>query len=179
MSLTRVSKVLFVLLIAPIAACGGASGSTGAMKVTTSGAEISSVARFRTYTLAAAENAPEEYARGALTPAAVEKVTRGVDAELAAKGYVRADDGELVVRISTGRRSVEVQPTGSASLAGAPEQIKTEGALVIDIFERESGRPLFHGYARDIVQGGEVKDGQIAEAISKILEPVPTSMPGR
>lgn len=156
-----------------VAACGGSSGST--MTVKTTGADISSVANHRTYMHVTAESSPEGYARGPLRPVVLEKARRVVDAELQAKGYTLAENGELVVRISTGSRTVEEQPTGRAALAGASEKLEAEGALVIDILERGSEKPLFHGFAYDLMRGSEVKDEQLAQAVTKILAPVPAS----
>jgi hypothetical protein len=145
------------------------------MTVKTSGAEVSSIARYKTYMHETAESPPEGYARGPLQPVVLEKVRLQVDASLQAKGYTLADNGELVVRISTGRRTTEDQPTGGAAIAGAPEKLENEGALVIDFIERASDKQVFHGFARDVAQGGVVKDEQLAQAVSKILEPIPAS----
>lgn len=168
-------RLSFVMALLLASACGASSGSSGSMTVKTTGAEISSLTRYRTYMHAIAENAPEGYARGALRPMVLEKAQRDVDAQLQTKGYQLAENGELVVRISSGSRTVADEPTGSAGLAGAPGKLESEGALVVDIFERGSGKQLFHGFARDVVHGGEVKDEQITRAVSKILEPVPAS----
>ena len=168
----RVVILVTVLLLS--AACGLA-GSAGTMTVKTSGAEVSSLARYKTYMHATAENSPEGYGRGPLRPVVLEKVRLDVDAQLQMKGYTLAEYGELVVRISTGRRTIEDQPSGGAALAGAPATLETEGALVIDIIERASGQQVFHGFARDVVRGNEVKDEQLVQAVSRIVEPIPMS----
>jgi Domain of unknown function (DUF4136) len=173
--LTVTIPLLLVAAVAAVAACGASSGST--MTVKTTGAEISSVAIYRTYTHATAETAPEGYARGPLRPVMLEKARGLVDAELQGKGYVLTENGELVVRLSTGRRTVEDQPVGRAAMAGAPATLETEGALVIDILERGTERKLFHGFASDVARGGDLKDEQLARAVSKILASVPASSP--
>ncbi len=166
----RAQRCIFVLVLA-LAGCGAASGSP---VVKTTGAEVSSISRYTTYTFALAEHAPEGYARRMPPrPEVLEQVQRDVDAELQRRGYQPSPNGELVVRISTGSRIVEDQPTGGAAAVGAPAMEETEGALVIDIFERDSGRQLFHGFAHDVIRGEKVQNAQIAKAVSKILEKVP------
>jgi hypothetical protein len=168
-------RSVVISAVLALGACGGGSGSP---VVHTSGAELESLGRYRTYAHATAQENPEGYAeRGALRAEVLEKVRRDVDAELQKKGYAPDPNGELVVRISTGHRTTLEQPTGRSAAAGAPEKEQIEGALVIDILERASGKPLFHGFARDVVRGGKVEDAQIGQAVSKILEPIPTKTP--
>jgi len=82
----RTHPVVAVLLALVTAACAASSGSTMAVKTT--GAEVSSVAHYRTYMHETAESPPEGFARGALRPVVLEKVRREVDALLQAKGYL-------------------------------------------------------------------------------------------
>jgi hypothetical protein len=163
-----------VALVLALAACGGSSGPGPVVK--TSGAEVLSLGRYKTYAYATAQNAPQGYAwQGAPRADVLERIVRDIDADLAGKGYVRADDGELLVRVSTGRRQVTDEPTGATAVVGAPSHEETEGALVIDILERASGKQVFHGYAHDVIRGDRVEDAQIQKSVSKILEPVPRS----
>ena len=167
-------RILGIVVLCTAAAACGASGSSG-VTVKTSGAEISSIARYKTYMHETAKNPPEGYARGPLQPVTLEKARVQVDALMQAKGYVLADPGELVVRLSTGRRTTEEQPTGRTALAGAPEKVEIEGALVIDLIERGTDKNVFHGYAHDVASGGVATDEQITEAVGKILAPIPAS----
>jgi hypothetical protein len=161
-------RVITIALGLLIAACG----STSSMTVTTSG-DVSSVAAYKTYSHATAKNAPEGYMREELRPELLERIRQEVDRQLQTKGYQPADNGELVVRISTGRRKVEDQPTGAAAAIGAPAETDEEGAIVIDIFEQSSQKQLFHGYAHDVIHGDEVKDAQVRAAVGKMLADVP------
>ncbi|MDB4933362.1 MAG: hypothetical protein JWP87_334 [Labilithrix sp.] len=160
------------------------------MIVKTTGAEIASVSAHRTYMHATSESSPDGY-----QPVVVERTRRLIDAQLQAKGYVLTENGELVVRISTGGRSLESpqnqssyagpQSTlagdsstvagGSSSPAARPSDLAIEGALVIDILERGSKKQLVHGLASDLLRAGNVSDEQLAEAVTQILAPVPTS----
>jgi hypothetical protein len=105
----------------------------------------------------------------------LEKVRRNIDALLQSKGYILDPSGELVVRISTGNRVVEDQPSGAAAVAGAPAKVEAEGALIIDIVERGTEKKLFHGFASDALPGAEVQDEKIAAAVTQILGPIPQS----
>jgi hypothetical protein len=145
--------------------------------VHTTGADIASVGAYSTYTRTVAEDAPDGYARTAPPPDVVDEVRQDIDALLQQKGYKPAPDGALIVRVSTGTRIVMKEPTGTTAAAGAPATEQTEGALVIDIFERATGRQVFHGFARARIAGGRVDRDQIANAVSQILEPVPPSAP--
>jgi len=162
-------RIAFVVLA--LAACSGPELSVAH----TTGAEVSSLSTYATYTHQDAQYAPEGFAPGPLRAEVLDRVRRDVDAELGRRGYRVAADGQLVVRISTGARTIEKQPTGALAAAGASEIEQTEGGLVIDIFDRASGRSVFHGFAHGVVQGEEVEDEQLASAVSKILEPVPRS----
>src|SRR6185295_16553666 len=99
------------------AACGG--GPTGQMTVHTTGADVSTLSSHRTYTHETAANAPEGYSSRPLPPEFLDKTQREVDGEMAKRGYTRDENGELVVRISTGVRKVEEEPTGRMAKAGA------------------------------------------------------------
>lgn len=172
----RVLVAVAVASLIALAACGGSSTKTtsaGSMRVKTTSADVSSLARHGTYSHAVAEHAPEGFAAGALRPDVLEAAQRDVDAEMQRRGYVSAENGELVIRISSGTRIVEDQPTGAAAAVGAPETKEKEGELVIDIFERASGKQLFHGFARDVLRRDTVDEGKIAKAVTKILERVP------
>src|SRR4051812_24712742 len=110
----RMTKTILPALVLIISACGGASGSSSP-NVRTSGADVSSLARYATYTLAEAESAPTGYTPAPARPELLARIRQQVDAELRKKGYTPAANGELVVRISTGRRTIEEQPSGRSA----------------------------------------------------------------
>lgn len=159
------------------AACGGATtqSSSSKMLVKTNGAVVSNVARHKTYSHETAAQPPVGYVPTRMTPAVLDKVRQDIDADLQRKGYVLANDGELVVRISQGVRSVREEPTGSSAVAGAPEIPDTRSALVIDVFERATNGHLFHGFARDDVDPTTIDEKKLNEAVTKILAPLPES----
>lgn len=143
------------------------------MQVKTNSAVVQNVARHRTYSHETAALPPAGYATTALTPEVLEKVRRRIDVEMEKKGYVLVPAGDLVVRISSGVRTVEDHPTGAAAAAGAPEEHDQIGSLVVDIFDRANEGHLFHGFAKDEVHA-DANDEQINKAVTKILEPLPS-----
>ena len=161
-----------VLLLVLVAACGSAASS---MAVKTTGAEVSTMAQHHTYSYAIAREAPQGYARGDLDPELLQAIQREVDAALKAKGYQRVEVGDLLVRISTGERTVEDAPTGLSAAIGAPSDFDTEGALVVDVLDPTTGELLFHGFARDVLRGDDMTAEQIERAVERILEPVPAA----
>lgn len=163
---------MLVLTAAAVTACHKAPRDT--MRVETNSAVVSNVARYRTYSHETASSAPIGYAPTALTPEVLEKVRWQIDAEMEKKGYVLVPSGDLVVRISSGVRTVESQPTGGAAAAGAPAERDRVGTLVIDIFDRANEGHLFHGFAKDEIHTAVVDDKQIKEAVTEILEPLPS-----
>jgi len=174
MSSLPVSRVLAVVALAAAAVCSCHDAAQSTMQVKTNSAVVSNVARHRTYSHETAPRAPAGYETTAFTPELLGKVRRQIDVEMEKKGYVLVPSGDLVVRISSGVRTAEDQPTGSAAAAGAPGEQDRIGSLVIDIFDRANEGHLFHGYAKDEVHSAGATDDQIAAAVTKILEPLPS-----
>ena len=143
------------------------------MRVKTNSAVVSNVARYRTYSHETAPVAPAGYSPTALTPEVLDKVRRRIDVEMEKKGYVLVPSGDIVVRISSGVRTVEDQPTGAANAAGAPSDYDRLGVVVVDLFDRANEGHLFHGYARDEVHA-DANEEQINRAVMQILEPLPS-----
>jgi len=143
------------------------------MRVKTNSAVVSSVAQYRTYSHETAPVAPAGYSPTKLTAEVLEKTRRRIDVEMEKKGYVLVPSGDLVVRISSGVRTVDDHPTGAVNAAGAPEDRDRLGAIVVDIFDRANEGHLFHGYARDEVHA-DANEEQINRAVMQILEPLPS-----
>ncbi len=162
---------IVVVAVAAVTACHHTPDST--MQVKTNSAVVTNVARHRTYSHETAPVAPAGYATTAFTPDVLEKVRRRIDVEMEKKGYVRVPSGDLVVRISSGVRTVDDEPAGMAAAAGAPVDRDQVGALVIDIFDRANEGHLFHGYAKDEVHA-DADEEQIDKAVMHILEPLPS-----
>jgi hypothetical protein len=172
MSSLAISRVLPVVVVAVAVFAGCHKTPDSTMRVKTNSAVVSNVAQYRTYSHEVAPVAPAGYSPTAFTPEVLEKVRRRVDLEMEKKGYVLVPSGDLVVRISSGVRTVEDQPTGAANAAGAPADRDRLGALVVDIFDRSNEGHLFHGFARDEVHV-DANDDQINRAVMQILEPLP------
>lgn len=159
-------------------ACAGCAGANDTMKVKTTETTAASVARYRTYSKENAKLAPEGFEASPLSGEALGKIQGLIDDELTKRGYVPSSDGELVVRVSTGRRTVYKQPAGRAAVVGAPAEPGSQGQLVIDVFERATNQKVFHGFATDDVEPGRLDDAKLAEAVSRILADIPISTAG-
>lgn len=173
--LFRMRALLLGTLVLSVALGAAGCGSGSAVQAKTTGADVASVGHHRTYSHETAETAPQGYQRGSLAPQVIAEARKDADAELQRKGYVLAENGELVVRMSSGRRVVEQEPSGSLAAAGAPADREDEGALVIDVLERSSGKVLSHGIARVALDENAVKPELVADAVTKILAPLPPS----
>ena len=147
------------------------------MRVRSLQPSASAFAPLKTYVHEVATDAPDGYARTKLTPVVLDAVQRDVDAEMAARGYTLArDSGDMIVRVSSGARLVAQEPSAAALRLGAddsPEE-RTEGALVIDILDKNATTHLFHGVARAAVDPSEPNPAQLAKAVQQILAPVPS-----
>jgi hypothetical protein len=161
-----------LVLVLTIAAAGCSRPAASAMAVKTSSAVVAGVAQHRTYSHEDSRFAPHGY-RAAFGPETVAKIRAQIDAEMQRRGYVLAGDGDLVVRLACGVRVASDTPTGAAAAAGAPSSEDTLGIIVVDIFERGGEGQLFHGYARDELRGATMKEARIAEAVRKVLAPLP------
>lgn len=174
------SSLTFALCLA-LGTAGLASTGCGGtdVRVTTADAKAGAVAQHKTFAQQPAALAPKGYTAGDLTPAVYAGVAREVDTALRSKGYTPtgAQDAELEIRVSAGTRIVEAPPQGAATRFGAPSEPDRERGLVIDIFERSTGKALFHGYARYDSAPGEVDAKSLNKAVTEILEPVPPSRP--
>ena len=149
----------------------------GAPVVTTTGGEMPNIAQHRTYTHASAKNSPEGWGMIEGKPEVVEAVWREVDAEMQKKGYELSENGDLIVRLAGGRRTYDKEPTGKAAAVGSPATEEVEGALVVDIFERGTGKQLFHGYAHGALPDDKPQPDQIRKALDKMFEDVPSRNP--
>jgi hypothetical protein len=157
-----------------ISACAESLETSPHATVQTTGAETTNLASYRTYEHAADVATVTGWTGAPISTDTVETVWREVDAALEAKGYRAAPGGDLIVRLSTGQRRVERQPTGRVAAAGAPPSTVTEGSLGIEIVERSSQRVLFHGAATDEIHGPP-SDARLKKAVGDILERVPVA----
>jgi hypothetical protein len=174
---SRTVAPLLPLLALPLLVLGGCNKTPDStLQVKTHSAVVKNVARYRTYSHETAALPPQGYAVNRFTPEVLDAARREIDVEMQKRGYIRAEaNGDIVVRISSGVRTVEEEPTGSTARAGAPVMTDRIGALVVDVFDRQNQGHLFHGYAKDEMRGEKMSDTQIKTQVTKILEPLPAS----
>ena len=158
-----------VALVLGLGACNSASRPS---TVETTSASVTSIARHETYSVTVADHPPPGYEPTASLAEPLARLRRDVDTELQRRGYTPVNDGELVVRIAAGARTVAREPRGRNAAFGAPSTPSTESQLVVDVFDRASGTNVLHGVVPD-VPPGEPRDERIAAAVSRIFASVP------
>jgi len=122
------------------------------------------------------ESAPAGFARQSVSAGVVPLAQKHIDEEMAVRGYQQHPNADMIVRLSSGRRIVDERvPAPSTIDNGDPEYIETDGALVVDIFDAQSHRRLYHAMARDAVTADKIDDDQIKEAVHRLLAAVPAA----
>lgn len=162
-------RLMALLAFATVAGCGSTMNVRGGVE---HGATLVGHA---TYEFGPAEDAPTGFGRQSVTPDVLALARKHVDEELNVRGYKKHDGGDMVVRLSNGRRLVneELQVAGGAG--DSEEFTETQGVLVVDVFDRSSQRRLYHGVAHDVVDADKVDDDQIKEAVHRILANFPAA----
>jgi hypothetical protein len=120
-------------------------------------------------------------------PLIVQRVRAAVDAQLAAKGYARADSGaDFLVAAYTGRQSrIQVTDWGYGygpygRWYGGPVDVYEyeEGSLILDVVDAPSKKLVWRGAATAIIDPDatpEERTKRINEAIAKVLAKFPPS----
>lgn len=170
-NVSRSGLVVAAALAALTFSCGGG------IRVRNLQPDATAFAPLKTYVHEVATVAPDGYERTKLTPVVLDEVQRDVDTEMSARGYTLAKGtGDMIVRVSSGARQVEREPSAAALRLGADDapEDRTEGALVIDIMDKSATSHLFHGVARAVVDPKKPSKTQLAAAVKKILAPLPS-----
>lgn len=125
-----------------------------------------------------------------VSPLGQQRIRRAVDARLATRGYrpAGADTADLLVSFSVAsqRKTSEEQIAGRSTVIApgdgrgqwqrnAPVRTRTytEGTLTLEFFERESGRPVWTGWASKALSAAADREQVIRHAVEAILEDFP------
>lgn len=166
----HIAKSRLVLALLVVAA---AAGCANPMRVRSGFDRGATLAGRSSYEFRAADTYPAGYSREAVTPAVSALAQQHIERELANRGYQKRNDADLVVRLSTGRREVVKHRSTRRTRFVEADSVETQGALVVDVFDRQTEQRLYHGVAHDVVAAGVVDDRQIEEAVRRIFEAVP------
>ncbi len=144
------------------------------VRVQTTSADASRIGDHPTYARETA-SAPDGYRPGARTANVLKSAWDEVDANLAKRGFVLADEKEarLTVRLASGVKIVESRTSGGALRDGAPAtDPDTLSTLVVQILDRKSGDILFQGTAEREIHSDKVDAKEIGVAVTKMLAPL-------
>jgi hypothetical protein len=166
-----------VLVLSFFVAAAATAGCSPNPQVQTNSANVAGVARYKTYLIEITDSPPAGYRPAARSRNVLEMARPKIEAAMGKKGYTASAGAEadLIVRVSAGVRTVVDQPTGTAAIDGAPSETDEVSTLVINIIDMKSKEKLFEGAAKKEIHSRQVKDEDVAFAVTQMLDPVPAS----
>lgn len=134
----------------------------------------------RTFAVGSVEHALPGYRRTPLDPETLAAVRADVEADFKARGYTPAPLGEadFIVCVASGSRPdelVTMERDAVGYLVGRRAEgpfVYTERTLVIDVFDRDHARRVWHGSADDLLQPTRDRRA-VAKAIRALVERFP------
>lgn len=158
MALFRPALAFAIALALPLAAAARVSSDT------TPGVNF---AQYRTFTLA---NAGPP---AGMNPVAFERIRMGVEQGMMARGYTKADEGDLSVVITIGAQDkTDISTWGRFGRQVDVHQY-TEGQLSVDVFDAKTKQPLWHGQDTESVNPGHVDGEKIDKHVADVMERLP------
>src|SRR5690606_14148043 len=113
-----------------------------------------------------------------MNPVAYERIRQGVEQGLTAKGYSKAECGDISVDISVGARDkTDVETWGRFGRQVDVHQY-TEGQLSVDVFDTKTQQPLWHGQATETINAQKVDPQKIEAAVTGIMAMFPARAGG-
>jgi hypothetical protein len=110
---------------------------------------------------------------GGMDPVAYQRIIEDVSAGLTAKGYQRADQGDLSLILSLGAQNkADIQSWGAWGLRTDVYQY-TEGKLSVDAFDTKTKQAVWHGQASEEINPNKANPGAIDKAVSKLMNKFP------
>lgn len=115
-----------------------------------------------------------EIAPGAgMNPVALERMRRGIEAAMVAKGYTPAKPGDLTLIMTVGgKERVDVHSWGRFG-QNVDTYRYTEGKLALDVFDTRTARPIWHGEATQNIDPGRTDAAQIDAAVAGVMAQLP------
>lgn len=145
--------------------------------------------RYRSFAWFAAQEQMAEAMSGQADPLLLRRIREAIENGLVAKGYQKVEDREsadFLVSFSVGSRE-RLQPQSQVRIgigsygryggwsASAPvaTQSYAEGTLAIDVFDGESRKPVFHGWAARPVKPSMDRAVLVDDVVGAILAKFP------
>jgi hypothetical protein len=154
-------SVALVLAALALSAC---ASTPTVSSDTTPGANF---ANYRTYTWVNA--APP----AGMNPVSFERIRQGVDSALSAKGYSKADPGDLSVILTVGARDKTDVTTWGRFGQQVSVYNYTEGKLSVDVFDTKTRQALWHGSATQTIDPNKSDPAMIDAAVSGVMANFP------
>jgi hypothetical protein len=108
-------------------------------------------------------------------PVAFQRILSDIEAGLNAKGYQKADPGDVSLILSLGAQNkTDIENWGAWGLRTDVWQY-TEGKLSVDAFDTKTKQALWHGQASEDINPGKPNNGAIDHTVSKLMEKFPAS----
>ena len=108
-----------------------------------------------------------------MNPVAFERIRQGVEGSLTAKGYSKADPGDLSVIVTLGARDKTDVTTWGRFGRQVDVYQYTEGKLSVDVFDTKTKQPLWHGSATQTITPGKSDPAMIDAAVSGVMAKFP------
>lgn len=136
---------------------------------TTPGANF---ANYRTFTFANA------LPPAGMDPVAYERIRQGVEQGLTAKGFSKADPGDLTVIITLGAKNKTDVDTWGRFGRQVDVYQYTEGQLSVDVFDTKTKQPLWHGQATETIDPKRPQPQKIQAGVNDLMAKFPARPAG-
>jgi hypothetical protein len=108
-----------------------------------------------------------------MDPVAFGRIMTSIESELAAKGYQKADPGDLSLILSIGaREKTQFESWGRFGMQTDVYQY-TEGQLSLDAFDTKTRQAVWHGQATETVNPQKPNYDAINEGVTKLIAKFP------
>ena len=108
-----------------------------------------------------------------MNPVAFERIRQGVEGQLIAKGYSKAEPGDLSVILTLGARDKTDVTTWGRFGQQVDIYTYTEGKLSVDVFDTKTKQPLWHGQATQTITPGKSDPALIDAAVNGVMAKFP------
>jgi hypothetical protein len=157
----------FIIMVAALGAAIGLSAHAARPSISTDTAPGANFAAYKTFAFVNAR-VPE-----GMDPVAFQRVLNDIEAGLNAKGYQKADPGDLSLILSLGAQNkTDIQSFGAWGLRTDVWQY-TEGKLSVDAFDTKTKQAVWHGQASEEINPNKSNPAAIDKAVSKLMEKFP------